>query len=226
MPSSQSVAAIVPMKGHSERVPGKNYRDLAGAPLYAHVLQAVLECPRIDGVFVDTDTPSLGQDVQARFPTVQIIDRPEALHGDFVPMNDILVHDASVIDSPWFLQTHTTNPLVTSKTLTDAIDAMFGAGDAYDSLMSVTRHQTRLWWGPNKPINHNPEELLRTQDLPPVFEENSTMFMYPRELIIESGKRVGANPLFFEMDKIESWDIDEEDDFQIADALVRWRMSR
>lgn len=224
--SAERVAALVPMKGHSERVPGKNVRSLAGAPLFSYVLSALAASPLIGEIVVDTDDDALATKVLEAFPAVRIIERPAELCGDFVPMNDILRHDAGLIESNWFLQTHSTNPLLTTETISRAVEQMLNQTEEYDSLMTVTPMQTRLWWGPNKPVNHDPNVLLRTQDLPVVYEENSNLFIFRREQILESGTRIGANPAFFEMDRIESWDIDEEEDFLIAEALVKWRRER
>lgn len=223
--SASSVAVIVPMKGHSERVPGKNYRPLDGRPLYEYVLGAVSSCDLVSAVYVDTDSPELAASVTASFPEIMIINRPSELQGDLVAMNDVLVHDMSIIEAEWCLQTHTTNPLLTARTVRSAIEQVLAPGD-HDSLMSVTLLQTRLWWGPGKPVNHDPEILLRTQDLPPVFEENSNLYIFRKEHLLETGSRLGRSPIFFPMDQIESWDIDEEDDFAIAEALVQWRATR
>lgn len=217
------VAAVVHMKGHSERVPGKNYRPLDGTPLFEYVLGALVAAERVDVVYVDTDDPGLAKQATAAFPDVQIIDRPVELHGDFVPMNDVLRHDATVIDAEWILQTHTTNPLLRAESIDQAVGLVLDDDGSHDSLMAVTRLQTRLWWGPGEPVNHDPKVLLRTQDLPPVYEENSNLYMVRREQLLETGSRLGATPIFFPMDQIESWDIDEEEDFLIAEALMRWR---
>jgi CMP-N-acetylneuraminic acid synthetase len=217
------VAAIVPMKGHSERVPGKNLRPLAGKPLYTYVLESLTACELIDRVYVDTDDPSIAAAVRDRFPQISTIDRPAELHGDFIPMNDVLAHDATLIDAEWLLQTHTTNPLLATATITRAIEAVLAPGVEHDSLMSVTPHQTRLWWGPGQPVNHDPAVLLRTQDLPPVYEENSNLYIVRREQLLATGSRLGSKPIFLPMGKIEGWDIDVEEDFEIVEALVRWR---
>jgi CMP-N-acetylneuraminic acid synthetase len=138
----------------------------------------------------------------------------------------VLVHDASIIEAEWMLQTHTTNPLLSTATIRHAIELVLGDDGSHDSLMSVTQLQTRLWWGPNEPVNHDPAVLLRTQDLPPVYEENSNLYMFRRQHLLDTGSRLGKQPIFLPTDQIESWDIDEETDFSIAEALVRWRKAQ
>jgi CMP-N-acetylneuraminic acid synthetase len=87
----------------------------------------------------------------------------------------------------------------------------------------VTRLQTRLYWQDGSAVNHNPGELLRTQDLPPIFEENSCIYLFTREKLAARNHRLGDAPLMFEIDAAEAWDIDEELDFQIADFLMQQR---
>ena len=79
--------------------------------------------------------------------------------------------------------------------------------------------QTRLWNTSGQPVNHDPQVLLRTQDLPPVYEENSNIYIFKRETLERRGNRLGERPLIFEIDRLESWDIDEEIDFAVAEFL-------
>ena len=90
----------------------------------------------------------------------------------------------------------------------------------YDSLFSVTKWQTRLYWDADRPINHNPHELLRTQDLPPVYEENSNIYIFSKSSFRKAGEqRIGLKAQMFEINKIEAIDIDEEADFIMAERL-------
>jgi CMP-N-acetylneuraminic acid synthetase len=137
-------------------------------------------------------------------------------------MNDIIAHDLSVSNSEHYLQTHSTNPLLTMGTLNTGIQNYFASLDRYDSLFSVTKMQTRLYWQDGKPVNHNPQELIRTQDLPPVYEENSNFFIFSKQAFATAGnKRIGLTPLMFPMDKLEAIDIDEEVDFMLAQTLYQ-----
>lgn len=214
------IAALVPMRHHSQRVPGKNYRPLAGKPLYQHIISTLLEVPQISQVVVDTDSELVMAGLREHFPEVLILERPAHLRADTVPMNDILLYDSSCVKADYYLQTHSTNPLLSASTIENAIDSFLKAYPTYDSLFSVTRLQTRLWDGQGKAINHNPEILLQTQDLPPVYEENSCLYMFTRQNLVDRGNRLGVRPLMFTMDAAESWDIDEELDFAITEFLM------
>ena len=215
------IVALVPMRHHSQRVPGKNYRPLAGKPLFHHIIDTLLSVPEINDVIVDTDSEPVMDGVRRFFPGVKLIQRPEHLRPDNVPMNDILLHDTAQIESDFFLQTHSTNPLLKAETISRAINIFSSGYPKCDSLFSVTRLQTRLYSQDGKAINHNPRELIQTQDLPPVYEENSCLYLFTRENLLKWHHRIGERPLMFEIPAQEAWDIDEELDFTICDFLLK-----
>jgi CMP-N-acetylneuraminic acid synthetase len=220
----KKIAALVPMRHHSQRVPGKNYRSLAGKPLFHHILATLLDCPEIDRVVVDTDSPEILEGLQRHFPQVVALERPQELRADTIPMNEILLYDTSQVQADLYLQTHSTNPLLRSDTIHRAIFELRRQYPTFDSLFSVTRLQTRLWDQLSQPVNHNPAILLQTQDLPPIFEENSCIYLFTRSTLLARRNRLGERPLMFKMDAAEAWDIDEELDFLVADVLLSHRL--
>lgn len=224
MSSAVKICALVPMRHHSERVPGKNYRPLAGRPLFEHILSTLLAVPEITTVAVDTDSPILQEGIAKAFPQVQVIVRPAHLSADAVPMNEILMYDTAQVEADFYLQTHSTNPLLRAKTISAAVQTFVQQYPAYDSLFSVTRLQTRLWDGLARPVNHNPAILLRTQDLPPIYEENSCLYLFKRQTLELRRNRIGERPYLYEIAPAEAWDIDEESDFLIADLLLSHRL--
>src|SRR5438105_4439177 len=117
------IAAIVPMRHSSERVPGKNYRPFAGRPLYHHIISSLLACPQISEVVIDTDSPTIMADAAEQFPQVTVIERPEQLRGGMVPTNEVLLNDVRQVSADFYLQTHSTNPLLRSQTIGRAIDS-------------------------------------------------------------------------------------------------------
>jgi len=212
--------ALVPMRHHSQRVPGKNYRLLGGKPLYYHILTTLLDVPELDGIVVDTDSPEIKAGLEREFPSIQVIDRPEALRADEISMNEILTYDMSQVKAELYLQTHSTNPLLRGETVSAAIQAFRDGQGRYDSLFSVTRLQTRLYDREGRAINHNPGELIQTQDLPPVFDENSCIYLFTEASLMKNDHRIGSSPLMFEIDPGEAWDIDTPLDFEIVDFLI------
>jgi len=214
------LTALVPMRHHSQRVPGKNYRPLAGKPLFHHIIETLLVVPEIDEIVVDTDSDLVMDGLRRFFPTVRVIPRPEPLRAYDVPMNEILLHDTAQFPADFYLQTHSTNPLLRADTISKAIQAFYANYPKRDSLFSVTRLQTRLYDQHGQAINHNPKELIQTQDLPPVYEENSCLYIFNRPNLLAKRHRISDRPLMFEIPAEEAWDIDEELDFTICDFLL------
>ncbi len=220
---SSRIVALVPMRHNSERVPRKNYRPFNGHPLYHYIIRTLLECPLISEIMIDTDSPFILEDAAKNFPAVRLIERPENLRAGDIPMNTVLLHDVTQIEADWYLQTHSTNPLLRTETITAAINTFLSKLPEYDTLFSVTRIQSRFWDKSGKPINHDPNILLRTQDLTPIFEENSNIYIFNRKNLEYRHNRIGKRPLMFEIDRLEALDIDEELDFLIAEFLYQQR---
>jgi len=216
-----SIVALVPMRHYSQRVPGKNYRLLGEMPLYHHIVATLIDVPQIDEVVVNTDSPEIIDGLQKSFPSVRVLERPEHLKPDEVPMNEVLAYDASKVKADFYLQTHSTNPLLRAETISKAIQVFVEQYPAHDSLFSVTGLKTRLWDQLGRAINHNPAYLLQTQDLPPIYEENSCIYIFTKETLLTRRNRLGKRPMMFEIDAAEAWDIDEELDFEIVDFLMR-----
>lgn len=206
------------MRHSSERVPGKNYRLLGDRPLYRHIVQTLLEVPEVDEVVIDTDSPTIMEDAAEAFPTVRLLERPEHLRAGDIAMNDVLLNTVAQLEADLFLQTHSTNPFLTPPTISGGLQQLLQHDDA-DSLFSVTRLQARLWNKDIKPINHDPAILLRTQDLDPIYLENSCMYVFDRETLVARNNRIGERPLVLEISGHEALDIDEESDFRAAALL-------
>lgn len=220
MSEKYSVTALIPMKGHSERVPSKNIRLFGGKPLFFHILENLEIADFVSDILVNTDSPKIMSLIDQNFPDVIILERPQHLLGDKVPMTSIIEYDAQHIKTEHFLQTHATNPLLRGNTIDYAIENYFdGLKQDFDSVMGVTKHQTRFYDHNKMPINHNPDIMLPSQDMPPLYEDNSNFYINSTANFLKHRNRVGKNPLFIEVPKLESIDIDEEEDFIIAEAV-------
>lgn len=223
MSKTCKITALVPMKGKSQRVKGKNLRIFVDKPLCMHILGTLEACDTITHIVVNTDSDEIASLVRS-FSKVIIHPRPEHLWGHDVPMNDIIAwdieHDETEADH--FLQTHATNPILSSETITKAVIEYLNNMDKYDSLFSVTPYQARFYNDKYEPINHNPKELLKTQDLEPIYEENSSMYIFSKKSFKEAeNRRIGNNPKMYIMNKIESMDIDTEEEFLLAENIFK-----
>jgi CMP-N-acetylneuraminic acid synthetase len=219
--SNIKIAAIVPMRHSSERVVGKNYRDFAGKPLFFHVIESLLACPAISDLVIDTDSPVIMEMAKSAFPSVKLLERPEHLCDGGIAMNDVLLNIINQVDADFYLQTHSTNPLLSPATIEMGINKFKHLYPMYDSLFSVTRKNVRYWDILARPINHNQNILLRTQDLPPIFEENSCMYLFTKKILTRKHNRIGDRPYLYEMPEIEAQDIDVELNFKVAEFLFK-----
>jgi CMP-N-acetylneuraminic acid synthetase len=213
--------AVVPMRHNSERVPGKNYRSLAGIPLYHHIVRTLSSVPEIDLIVIDTDSEVILDDCPGAFPHVQLLIRPEHLREGHIAMNDVLLNTLDQVEADVVLQTHSTNPFLKADTMSAALKLFAPPDCEFDSVFSVTRLQARLWDAKTRPVNHDPSVLLRTQDLAPLFIENSCFFVFTPDLLRERGTRIGSRPFMFEMAPLEAVDIDIEEDFSLAAAIAQ-----
>lgn len=215
------VVALLPLKAHSERVQGKNFRDLGGRPLFAWILDTLQAVDFVSEIIINTDARELlTENGLLESSRVRIRDRKPELQGDFVSMNLILEDDIQEVPADIYLMTHTTNPLLGATTIGNAVEA-FISNDQCDSLFTVNRVQTRFYREDVTPVNHEPTELVRTQDLEPWFEENSCLYIFTGSSFAETRARIGQSPMMFETPPLESVDIDEEDDWIMAEALGR-----
>jgi len=214
------VVAIVPMRHSSERVRGKNYRPLAGKPLFHWVIETLLAVPEINEVVIDTDSPTIIEDAAAAFPEVKVLVRPEHLRAGEIPMNDVLLNTIEQVQADVVLQTHSTNPFLSAETVSNALKRFLAKEDGCDSAFGVTRLQARLWTADAQPVNHDPAVLLRTQDLAPIYLENSCFYIFTPQTLLERGNRIGAHPLLVETPPQEAIDIDEESDWDLAAAVA------
>lgn len=217
---SRNVTALVPIKEHSERVRDKNFRNFCGKPLYHHILETLERTYAVDLVIIDTDSFLVMNEAPKLFSKVKVTERPEELRGDYVSVNKIIKHALSISDGDIYLQTHATNPLLKAETIAKALKIFIEAEGEYDSLFSMNRYQSRFYLNNGHAVNHDPDNLIPTQDLSPVFEENSTLYVFTKQSFAKNERRIGGKPMMFETPKIESTDIDDEFSFRLAEILA------
>lgn len=222
MPQHKLVA-LLPMKANSERIRGKNFRSFAGKPLFRWILDTLLKIEEIEKIIINTDARHiLSQYQELIHPRIVIRDRKPEICGDFTSMNLVIADDLEAIDSEAYLMTHATNPLLTPETIANGLTAYRDAvtkGSA-DSLFSVNAYQSRFYQPDGTPINHDPNNLIRTQDLPPLYEENSNFYIFSRASFESTHARIGNHPLLFPTLPQESIDIDNIINWKIAEFFA------
>lgn len=216
------IVALLPMKANSERVKGKNFRLFNGKPLFQWVLDTLLSVKEIDQVVINTDARHiLADNGLVDRERVLIRDRKPEICGDFVSMNLVLGDDVANVPADIYAMTHTTNPLLTPETVRQALalQQQGMSSGTHDSVFTVNKHQTRFYRADMSAVNHDPANLIRTQDLEPWFEENSNLFVFSGESFREANARIGKKPVMLEQRKTESIDIDDAESWEMAEAM-------
>lgn len=206
--------AIVPMKLNNRRLPQKNTKQFKnGKPLCYYILSTLLKIESIDEVYVYCSNP----DIKEFIPEgVKYLPRSTSLDQDTTKMNEVLKCFASDVPADVYVMTHTTAPFVSKESIEKGIDAVVNGN--YDSSFAAKKLQDFLW-KQGKPFNYELDNIPRTQDLEPLYEETSGFYIYEKDVIEKLNRRIGDNPFIVEVSEIEAVDIDEAEDFMIAEAI-------
>ncbi|QTE85284.1 acylneuraminate cytidylyltransferase family protein [Shewanella algae] len=225
----EKIVALLPMKANSTRVPGKNFKDFCGKPLFKWILDSLLAVEDIDQIIINTDAKDiLLKNGLLESERIVIRQRKESICGDNVSMNVVLADDVENIEADIYLMTHTTNPLLSSDTIKRALAEYknhLSLGTA-DSLFTVNRIQTRFYTEECKPINHDPDNLIPTQDLEPWYEENSNLYLFNRDSFSKTNARIGAKPSMMVSPLMECSDIDTPDDWERAIVMTNYILAK
>ena len=206
--------AFVPIRLNSQRVVGKNLRDLGGRPMMTYLLQSLAAAKNIDQVFVYCSSPEIEQYLPEG---VKLLLRDKRLDSNLTLGAEIYDAFISEVDADIYILAHATSPFIRPSTIEQAIAAV--ESGEHDSAFSAERIQTFTWWQ-GKPLNYSLEHIPRTQDLEPLFVETSALLVFRSDVWREHHRRIGFNPYIIATDRIESQDIDNEDDFRLAEAIV------
>lgn len=209
-----NVTAIVPIKRNNRRMPHKNTTSFTdGKPLCHYVLRTLTRIDAIDATYVYCSDPA----ICGYLPEgVTFLRRDPALDRDETTVNDILLAFAETVDSDVYVMSHATSPFVSKESIETGLDAVLSG--AYDSAFAVRKLQDFLW-NEQGPVNYRLDAIPRTQDLPPLFVETSGFYIFTKRVLLELRRRIGQTPRMVEVSAIEGIDIDEPEDFRLADAV-------
>lgn len=215
------IIAVVPIKLNNQRLPGKNIKQFTnGKPLCNYILTTLLSIKEIDAIYVYCSS----DEIQSYLPEgVKFLKRPVSLDTDNTKMNDVLQYFSKEILADIYIMAHVTAPFVRIESIEKGLKAV--QSGMYDSAFAVKKLQDFLWKD-GRPFNYKLEYIPRTQDLPAIYKETSGFYIYLFQTITEEKCRIGNRPYLVEIGEIESIDIDEEEDFIIADAIYNYRYKR
>lgn len=211
------IVAVVPMKLNNRRLPQKNTKPFTnGKPLCSYILSTLLAVELIDDVYVYCSDPSICGFVPSN---VKYLKRSTSLDLDSTSMTEVLTCFTKDVSADIYVMTHTTAPFVTKKSIENGLKAV--VYDGFDSAFAAKKLQDFLWKD-GMPFNYSLDNIPRTQDLPIMYEETSGFYIYKREVMMDYRRRIGNNPFIVEVNEIEGIDIDEPEDFLIADAVYNY----
>lgn len=209
------IVAFVPIRLNSKRVIGKNLKLLGKKPLMCYILDTLVSVDLIDEVYVYCSQEEIIQYLPAG---VKFLKRPEYLDRDETLGKEIYEEFINTVDADVYVLAHTTSPFMKKGTVENALKHIVDGG--YDSAFSSEKIQTFTWFN-GKPLNYDLKEIPRTQTIEPVYVETSAFFMFKRDVWKLHKQRIGFNPYFALVDKIEGLDIDWPEDFEFAEKILK-----
>ena len=211
---NKKVIAVVPMKLNSQRLKNKNIKSFSdGKPLCNFILNTLKKVSGIDEIYVYCSDERIKDYIPEG---IKYLKRSESLDRDVTKINEVLLAFANDVDADVYVMAHTTAPFISSESIQKGVNAV--VNEDYDSSFSAKKLQDFFWLN-GKPMNYSLDAIPRTQDLDPLFMETSGFYAYKKNVIVDMNRRIGNNPFIVEVGEIESVDIDEEEDFIIADAI-------
>lgn len=215
------IIAVVPMKLNNERLPHKNTKEFDnGKPLCYYILDTLLKVKGIDEIYVYCSNPKIKDYIPSG---IKYLKRKKVLDTSQTKMNEVLKCFAEDVDADIYLMTHATAPFVNAESIQEALDEV--KSGKHDSALAVQKVQ-EFFWKDGNPFNYDLSNIPRTQDLPVIYSETSGFYIYRKEIILNHNRRIGFKPYLKEVSKIESIDIDEYDDFQIANSIFNMIISK
>lgn len=205
--------AIMPIKLNNERCPGKNIRLLGGKPLLHHELNTLKESHLCNSINVFCSS----SEIIAFLPEgVNFVKRPEYLDLPTSNFTQIFAEFMAGHDADIYVYAHATAPYITLDSMKACITAV--QSGEFDSAFCAIKLQDYLWQN-GKPLNFDPANLPRTQDLIPIYQETSGIYVFTREVFAKHHRRIGINPYIREVTFREAVDIDTPEDFALAEIL-------
>ena len=209
--------AFVPIKMNSQRVPHKNILPLGKHSLAWYIFDALKGVKGIDEIFVYCSDAEIKKYIPEN---VSFLKRDPYLDGNEVKGFEIYDRFINEIDADVYILSHATSPFVTSTSIQTALDHILLGEN--DSAFSAKKIQTFLW-DHSGPLNYNPNDVPRTQDLSPVFAEVGAFYMFKKDVFTDLHRRIGINPYIQVLDDIEGVDIDEPAEFEFARIIANYK---
>lgn len=211
------IVAFVPMKLQSQRLPNKMLLPLGNQLLFQHIFNTLLNVKK--EIDIDIYCYCSDDSIKSRLPdTIKFLKRDPKLDRDETLGIEIYESFVNQINADIYILCHATSPFLQEASLLKGITKILN--EDHDSALAVSRIQTFCWYD-NKPLNYDLTNVIRTQDIKPILYETSAFYMFKKNILLEHKRRIGFNPYLVETDRIESIDIDEQIDYDLASKILK-----
>jgi CMP-N-acetylneuraminic acid synthetase len=214
-----SNVALVPLRGGSKGIPGKNIKLLNGLPLCEYVIRSALSAKHIDQVIVSTDCDKICKVVKEISSEIIISRRGDDISNDHATTESVMLDILARFNFNTLVTIQATSPFLKAEELDKAIDMFYQGG--YDSMLSAVRFKRFLWSNYNKPLNYNYSKRPRRQDQEGLLLENGAFYITRREILEYTKCRLGGLIGIFEMNALSEYEIDNPHDWIIVEELMK-----
>ena len=208
------IIAIMPIKLQNERLPGKNTKLLGDKPLLQYELLSLKETGLCDRICVYCSDEAVGPFLP---DGVEFIQRPAELDLPTANFSQIFENFMNTVDSDIYVYAHATAPYITVDTMRQCIGAVVSG--EHDSAFCAVKIQDFLWKD-GEPLNFDAANIPRSQDLEPIFRETSGVYVFTKAVFEKLHRRIGMKPFVKEVSFKEAVDINNPEDFALAEALL------
>jgi CMP-N-acetylneuraminic acid synthetase len=214
------IVSFIPIKLNNQRLPGKNTMILNGRPTCDYIFETISKIDMINEKYVYcSDEAIKPYIVPYEEKGLRFLKRDSYLDGYHVKGLEIIDRFVKDVEADIYVLTHVTQPFTKSESITNALGKVLSG--EYDSAFSALKLQDYMWMN-GKPINYEPQNIIRTQDLEPIYMETGAFFIFRKEVFTKLGQRIGNKPYICEIDQFEAVDIDTAEDFEFAKVVASY----
>lgn len=212
------IVSFIPIKLNNQRLPGKNTMLLNGRPLCDYIFETISNVDIIDEKYVYCSDEGIKPYIAPyEIKGLRFLKRDNYLDGFQVKGLEIIERFVKDIDADIYVLAHATQPFIKSASIRSALDKVISG--EYDSAFSAMVLRDYMWMH-GKPLNYDMRNIVRTQDLNPIYMETGGFFIFRKKVFTEFGQRIGYKPYICENNQFEAIDIDTAEDFEFAKVVA------
>lgn len=214
------IVSFIPIKLNNQRLPGKNTMLLNDRPMCDYIFETISNVDLIDEKFIYCSDKAIEPYIAPyKEAGLKFLQRDSYLDGFQIKGLEIIDRFVKDVDADIYVLTHVTQPFTKSESIRNALEKVISG--EYDSAFSAVVLKDYMWMN-GKPFNYDMKNIIRTQDLEPIYMETGAFFIFRKEVFTELGQRIGNKPYIYEIDQFEAVDVDTAEDFEFAKAVAMY----